>query len=177
MANLFFRLFFWMFIHHLSKFDKFPLKIGGEITFQSWLLLTPFFNLTIVHWFCFSPLCVFMCVLRFPVWYNAYLHWLFVFCPLFVSKSLLKVLGPDNAKSQCLHLYKYSLLCVLRFTLKLYAWKDAYWHRLNLFDGSPPCIFNCAFKLPFLVEAYSHWSHLVDFSPLCVIKCVLKLAF
>ena len=118
-----------------------------------------------------------MCVLRFPVWYNAYLHWLFVFCPLFVSKSLLKVLGPDNAKSQCLHLYKYSLLCVLRFTLKLYEWNDAYWHRLNLFDGSLPCIFKCAFKLPFLVEAYSHWLHLVDLSPLCVIKCILKPAF
>ena len=40
----------WMFIHHFSKFDKFSLKIGGEIICQSWLLLTPFFNLTIVHW-------------------------------------------------------------------------------------------------------------------------------
>ena len=39
-----------MFIHHLSKFDKFSLKIGGEIIFQSWLLLTPFFSLTIVQW-------------------------------------------------------------------------------------------------------------------------------
>ena len=38
-----------MFIHHLSKFGKFSLKIGGEIIFQSWLLLTPFFNLTIVQ--------------------------------------------------------------------------------------------------------------------------------
>ena len=26
------------------------MKISGEITCQSWLLLTPFFNLTIVHW-------------------------------------------------------------------------------------------------------------------------------
>ena len=96
---------------------------------------------------------------------------------LFVSKSLLKVLGPDNAKSQCLHVFKYSLLGVLRFTIKLYAWKDTYSHRFNLFDGSLPCIFKCAFKLPFLIEVYSHLSHVVNFSPLCVIKCVLKLAF
>ena len=46
--------------------------------------------------------------------------------PVIFYKSLLKALGPDNAKSQYLHLHKYSLLCVLRFTLKLYAWKDAY---------------------------------------------------
>ena len=39
-----------MFLHHLSKFDKFSLKIGGEIIFPSWLLSTPFFNLTIVQW-------------------------------------------------------------------------------------------------------------------------------
>ena len=38
-----------MFIHPLSKFGKFSLKIGGEIICQSWLLLTPFFNLTIVQ--------------------------------------------------------------------------------------------------------------------------------
>ena len=79
---------------------------------------------------------------------------------------LLGVLRPDNAKSQCLHLYKFSVLCFLRITLKLYACKDAY-----LFHVSPPCIF----KLSFLVEAYAHWSHLVDFSPLCVLKYVLKL--
>ena len=35
-------------------FQKFAMKISGEIICQSWLLLTPFFNLTIVHcmtWF------------------------------------------------------------------------------------------------------------------------------
>ena len=42
--------FFLKFIHHLSKFGKFLLKIGGEIICQSRLLLTPFFNLTIVQW-------------------------------------------------------------------------------------------------------------------------------
>ena len=45
-----------MFIHHLSKFGKFSLKIGGEIIVQSLLLLTPFFNLTIVHWKKFTNL-------------------------------------------------------------------------------------------------------------------------
>ena len=44
------KIIFWMLIHHFSNFDKFSLKIGGEIIFQSWLLLTPFFNLTIVQW-------------------------------------------------------------------------------------------------------------------------------
>ena len=39
-----------MLIHHLLKFDKLLLKIGGEFFLQSWLLLTSFFNLTIVHW-------------------------------------------------------------------------------------------------------------------------------
>ena len=39
-----------MFFHHLSKFDKFSLKFGGEMIVQSWLLLTPFFSLTIVQW-------------------------------------------------------------------------------------------------------------------------------
>ena len=38
-----------MFVHHLLKFDRFSLKIGGEIIFQSWPLLTPFFNFWIVH--------------------------------------------------------------------------------------------------------------------------------
>ena len=46
-----------MFIHHLSKFGKFSLKIVGEIICQSWLLLTPFFNLTIVQ--CFEDKAVF----------------------------------------------------------------------------------------------------------------------
>ena len=41
---------FWMFIYHLSKFDKFSLTIGGEIIFQSWPLLTPFVNFCIVQW-------------------------------------------------------------------------------------------------------------------------------
>ena len=117
-------------------------------------------------WFSFSPLCIFMCVLKFPVWYDAYLHWLhlFVFCPLFVSKSLLKVLGPVNENSQSLHLYKCSVFCVLIITLKLYACKDAYSHRSHLFHVSPPC----TFKLPFLVEAYA-FSWL--FSTMCIKTC------
>ena len=47
-----------MFIPYLSKCDKFSLKISGEIICQSWLLLTPFFNLTIVQWW---PLFVICC--------------------------------------------------------------------------------------------------------------------
>ena len=46
------KLFFWifcMFLHHPSKFGKFSLKICGEIIFQSWLLLTQFFNFCIVQ--------------------------------------------------------------------------------------------------------------------------------
>ena len=43
------QLFFWMFLHHPSKFGKFSLKICGEIIWQSWLLLTQFFNFCIVH--------------------------------------------------------------------------------------------------------------------------------
>ena len=35
-----------MFIHHLSKFGKFSLKIGGEIIFQSWPLFNLFSQLT-----------------------------------------------------------------------------------------------------------------------------------
>ena len=38
-----------MFLHHPSKFGKFSLKICGEIIWQSWLLLTQFFNFCIVH--------------------------------------------------------------------------------------------------------------------------------
>ena len=42
-------LIFWMFLHHPSKFGEFSLKISGEIIWQSWPLLTTFFNFRIVH--------------------------------------------------------------------------------------------------------------------------------
>ena len=48
-GNKLFFWIFWMFLHHPSKFGKFSLKICGEIIFQSWLLLTQFFNFCIVQ--------------------------------------------------------------------------------------------------------------------------------
>ena len=50
------------------------------------------------------------------------LSWIFDVIPKF-AVAQFKVLRLDNAKSKCLHLYKCSLICVLRFTLKLYPWK------------------------------------------------------
>ena len=59
----------------------------------------------------FSPLCVFICLLKLPAWEDAKLHWLhlFDFSPLWVLKCVLKWLTRENAESHWLHLFDFSL--------------------------------------------------------------------
>ena len=98
----------------------------------------------------------------------------------------------------------FSLLCVFKCTLKLYACKDAFSHCFHLFNFFPPffssnvlsnwllllrhthidCIcsnfLHCVFskgvlKLAFQGDEKWHWLHLFDLSPLCIFKWSFKL--
>ena len=90
-----------MFIHHLSKFGKFLLKIGGEIIFQSWLLLTPFSNLTIVH--CVGNMCLFGLKNMFTLATLLWLDWWYLSFPNEMQRADMKLIvywiAMDMAKS------------------------------------------------------------------------------
>ena len=127
-----------------------------------------------LHWFDFSPLCVFKCCLKLPDSEKAYSHWL--------------------------HLYDLSPLCAFKCFFKSPAREDAYSHWLDLFGFSPFLVFlkgisnltllslksssgrcwSITTKKGMLSLAYCHFqtetitttkndtvSHPSDFSPLC----------
>ena len=73
-------------------------------------------NLYWLHLFDLSPLCVFKCSLKLPVWKDSKVHWLhlFDFSPLWVLRCWLEELGSEQAK------YKLHLFCV--FLLHLFKW-------------------------------------------------------
>ena len=141
-----------MFIHHLSKFDKFSLKIGGEIICQTWLLFTPYFNLPIVHWLHLKglcPVCVVMLLCRWPEEAWLYLQWL--------------------------HLYVFSSVCLcLMCIFKSPVVMLEYSHIVHLWGFSPEWVLLCCFSLPEWVVVKSHWLHWCGFSPVCFLMCFLK---
>ena len=112
------------------------------------------------------------------------------------------MLAKIDAKSQWLHLFDFSPLCVCKCLLKVLALIDVKSHCSHLFSFSPPCVFKCVLKLLALIDAKSHWLHVLvlfstvrlqmcpqiacldwckvaqvafDFSPLCLCKCFLKV--
>ena len=144
-----------------------------------------------LHLFDLSPLCVFKCSLKLPVWKDSKVHWLhlFDFSPLWVLRCWLEELGSEQAKShwtflqgffQSLPMHNHiSCICFAFFTasfqmspLSKLKW-DVIKVSLIAFAYSM-CVFICVLKVPARLDAYSHWLHLFEFSPLWSFKWVYK---
>ena len=62
-----------------------------------------------------------------------------------------------------LHLFDFSLLCIIKRLLKLLALEDTKSHWLHLFDSSLLCLFKCSLKWPSPKDIKSHGLHWFDF--------------
>ena len=133
-----------------------------------------------------SPLCVFKCVLKLPVWKDSKVHWLhlFHFSPLWVLRAWMRTskvtLNLSSGCFQSIPMHNHiSCICFAFFTasfqmspLSKLKW-DVIKVSLVAFVWSYSlCIFICVLKVPVRVDAYSHWLHLFEFSPLWSFKWV-----
>ena len=134
-----------------------------------------------LHLFDLSPLCVFKCVLKLPVWKDSKVHWLHLFH--FFSTVGFKKLN-ENKQSHTepffrvfsIHShakpYKLHLFCVFYCIFSNESVIKVKMRRYQSLIGCiclilfSVCFHICVLKVPARVDAYSHWLHLFEFSPL-----------
>ena len=89
----------------------------------------------------FSPVCVFMWVIRLQFW--------------------VKYL------SQWLHWYGFYTVCVLMWTIRLQFWVKYLSQWLHLYGFCPVCVLRCIITSQFCLINISHLLHWFGFSPVC----------
>ena len=116
------------------------------------LLLVQWFSglAHVVHKVCFSPLCVFKCVLKLSALMDVYWHWLHCFA------FSHKLPAWEYWYSHWTHLFDFPPVCVIKCLLILLAWEDAKSHRLHLFDFASLCFFKCSIELFALKDVFWH---------------------